>query len=57
MLDGDSSFYLISFNILITCVECMDIVGRSFILLTFSLLVVKGLTILKVDFASQNSIE
>ena len=57
MLDGDSSFYLISFNILITCVECMDIVGRSFMLLTFSLLVVKGLIILKVDFASQKSIE
>ena len=36
MLDQDNNFYLISVNILITCLQdiCMDILGKSFMLIT-----------------------
>ena len=37
MLDQDNNFYLISVNILITCLQdiSMDILGKSFMLITY----------------------
>ena len=37
MLDQDNNFYLISLNILITCLQdiSMDILGKSLILVTY----------------------
>ena len=58
VLDQDNNFYLISLNVLITCLldKCMDILGRSLVLV--ELLGVKGLTRLWIEhsFPSAKSI-
>ena len=49
MLDQDNNFYLISVNILITCLQdiCMDILGKSFMLITSGSWGLRALAVLR----------